>query len=261
MCSLKDRVKYSAIVVTFLAIWRNWIIETPKLTLKTNFISRETFIDTLTSCHFAVSLICYCRDNFSSIELHLEESGTDCCESYFSNMGQWVGNKHNYSFADMRRNQSHCIRLDQIRADPNNGVKFAKPHPKGESIWEKQYDSNFTKPNLKDYPSSEEVVASWKEGIVLARELAISVGMKPSKDQPNLFPPYQVENTDHWFFDPLSTFKVFIKLAKMMIIIIPFILTFCLLLHTVINMYFFNFFLSRNQKSQALLQLFKTISQ
>ncbi|XP_066932924.1 uncharacterized protein [Clytia hemisphaerica] len=123
-------------------------------------------------------------------------------------MGQWVGNKHNYSFADMRRNQSHCIRLDQIRADPNNGVKFAKPHPKGESIWERQYDRNFTKQNLKDYPSSEEVVASWKQGIVLARELAISVGMKPSKDyQSNLFPPYEVENADHWFFDPLSAFK------------------------------------------------------
>ena len=52
-------------------------------------------VDTLMSCHFATSFIVYCRENFNDMECHLEESGTDCCETYFSYLGQWTGNKDN----------------------------------------------------------------------------------------------------------------------------------------------------------------------
>ena len=159
------------------------------MTLKTNFISRETFLDTLISCHFAVSFICYCRDFFPEMECHLNQAGTDCCETYFSTMGQWVGNKHNYTFGDMRRNQSHCIRLREIRS-VDNGINFPKPHPKGESIWYKQYDKSTSEANLKEYPEKGDELSAWKEGIVEGRRLAANLGMKPENVNLELVPPY-----------------------------------------------------------------------
>ena len=60
-----------------------------------NFVSKQMYVDTLMSCHFATSFIVYCRENFNDMECHLEESGTDCCETYFSYLGQWTGNKDN----------------------------------------------------------------------------------------------------------------------------------------------------------------------
>ena len=164
-------------------------------------------MDTLTSCYFAVSFICYCRDVFPDMECHLDQSGTDCCETYFSTMGQWVGNKHNYSFGDMRRNQAHCIRLEEIRSS-NNGINFPKPHPKGESIWHKQYESGCQKVNLREYPQDGEEFLAWKEGMQEARKLALSVGMKPEYHELDSFPPYEnIPNTDIWFYDPLSGFS------------------------------------------------------
>ena len=177
--TLTTRITYAAIVCTFLGIWRNWIVNTPRLTLKENFISRETYIDTLLSCHFAVSFICHCRDNFPDLECHLEESGTDCNETYFSTIGQWTGNKHNYTFYDMRRNASHCMRIEKLRADPT-GPKFCKPHPKGESIWHKQNSGEVTPPDLKDYPESGEEISAWKDGVIVERQLAVNVGISPS---------------------------------------------------------------------------------
>ncbi|XP_066915177.1 uncharacterized protein [Clytia hemisphaerica] len=136
------------------------------------------------------------------MECHLEESGTDCCENYFSCLGQWTGNKHNYTYADMTRNRDHCTRLEQIRCN-SDGPKFAKPHPKSESIWKQQYESGYTKCNLKSYPAVGEELKAWKKGIVEARKLAISVGMSPaSSNRIDSVLPFTKENDDAWFFNP-----------------------------------------------------------
>jgi len=79
-----------------------------------NFITRETYTDVLLSCHFAVMLSCYMRDNFSNEECHLHLSGSDVLEDFWSKNGQWVGNHHNYNFADLSRNLTHMIRLEEI---------------------------------------------------------------------------------------------------------------------------------------------------
>ena len=50
-----------------------------------------------------------------------------------------------------------------MRADPN-GPKFAKPHPKGESIWHKQHQEPYEKANLSDYPGNGDEILAWKEG-------------------------------------------------------------------------------------------------
>ena len=72
------------------------------LNTKNSFISRESYADVLLSCHFAVIVICYQRDKFPHLSCNLQDTGTDCVEHFFSINGQWVGNRHNYTFADLR---------------------------------------------------------------------------------------------------------------------------------------------------------------
>ena len=81
------------------------------------------------SCHLAVILICYMRDNFPNKECRLDLTGSDVLEKFWSKNGQWEGNHHNYSYGDLQRNTSHMIRPDEIRVDPD-APDLAKLHPK-----------------------------------------------------------------------------------------------------------------------------------
>lgn len=55
--SYYQRMINAGYVVTFLGLWRNYVIRSRRLTLCKNFFSRETFQDLLLSCHFVVFLI------------------------------------------------------------------------------------------------------------------------------------------------------------------------------------------------------------
>ena len=102
VASLYTRIVYAAAVITFLGVWHNWVKISPKLKAADNFISLQTYVDVIVSCHSAISLICFMRDNFPTTECNLAEAGTDCCETTFTSLGQWVGNHHNYTMLDMR---------------------------------------------------------------------------------------------------------------------------------------------------------------
>ena len=204
VASLYTRIMYAATISNFLAIWQNWVRLTPRLTLKENFVSTQTYIDVVLSCHSAVNLVCFMRDNFPDSECHLAEAGTDCCETTFSSLGQWVGNHHNYTLEDMLRNRSHQIRLEQLRADPN-GPKFAKPHPKGESIWHQQKTSVDDNADLKKYPLVGEEIKAWKEGILKARKMAAKVGICPKDSITEDLPPFtddDICSKSLWFYQP-----------------------------------------------------------
>ena len=192
IATLRQRIRNAAIVTHFLAIWHNFVHQHEQLTLKKNFITRETYLDVLLSCHFAVLLITYMRDSFPHLECRLDLTGSDVLEDFFSKNGQWIGNHHNYSFGQMQRNVSHMIRLEEIRVDPH-APEFAKPHPKQESIWHKQYPEGFAKANLKEYPAADTVIEAWQEGIAIARELSISVGMVS-----------QSRAVNDWLYDPFG---------------------------------------------------------
>ena len=174
--SLLQCIKYAAIVCHFLAIWRNFVIRTPGLTLSRNFLSRETYTDVLISAHFAVSLITYMRDEYPTSPCHLELSGTDVVESYRSMNGQWVGNRHTYDFGWLQRNLTHMIRLEQIRVNPF-GPEFARPSHKGEIIWSRQYGTDWQPADLSAYPAVGDEVPTWREGAALARDLVRRAGM------------------------------------------------------------------------------------
>ena len=72
-----------------------------------------------------------------------------------------------------------AIRLEQIRVDPF-APEFAKPHPKQESIWARQYADGFVKAPLDDYPTPELVVDTLRDGLSTAQDLVRFVGMAPS---------------------------------------------------------------------------------
>ena len=131
--SLVERIHNAGLVCHFLDVWRSWVIRQPHLVINRHLISRESYQDTLLSCHFAVSLIMYMAVRFPTVPCHLDLTGTDVVESYFSKNGQWVGNQHTYSFGRMARNLRHMVRLEEIRVS-DAAPAFAKPHPKGEVI-------------------------------------------------------------------------------------------------------------------------------
>ena len=116
------------------------------------------------------------RANFGQQECRLDLTGSDVLKDFWSKNGQWVGNHHNYNFCDLRRNSSPMIRLEQIRDDPL-APEFAKPHPKQESIWARQYADGFVKALLDDYPTPELVVDALRDGLSTAQDLLHSVGM------------------------------------------------------------------------------------
>ena len=183
--TLRQRITYAALVSHFLELWRKFIIITPGSSLKNHFISRESYTDVRLSCHFAVSLICYMRDNHPALECRLDLTGTDIVESFWSKNGQWIGNRRTYTFERLQRNLTHMIRLEQIRVEPE-APDFAKPHPKVEMIWASQYACS--PPDLTDYPAEGDERKAWQEGLDQAVALAAEAGMTNiTLDAPGIF--------------------------------------------------------------------------
>ena len=182
--SLRERIKYAAFVVLLYCIWRNFIIRTNNLTLKRNFLTRECFQDVLLSCHYAVILISFFRDEYLELECPLHLTGTDCCESYFSENGSFVMNRHNYTFVDMHTNLGYMNRMQEIRVT-NNELQFPKRKTNNDFIWDKQFDENQRKRtcDLKNYPSAADTIIAWKEGVKMAQSLAKRLGMHPDDEQ------------------------------------------------------------------------------
>lgn len=161
-------------------------------------------------------MISYMGDNFADVDCRLDLTGSDNVESFWSDNGQWVGNHHNYHYGELQSNVSHMIRLEQIKTDPD-APDFAKPHPKQECIWNSQYPPEEFAASLTDYPAHEAQVDAWKEGIHLARKLAVEVGMGPENnrvgnegdddgdDEGGGYCPDSVDdNGDSWFYKPFK---------------------------------------------------------
>ena len=175
---LKERIKYAGFVAHFLEIRRNFIHWEPSLEISKNFISNQTYVDILLSVHTAVVVICFLRDQYQELECPLDRLGSDCCEDFFSQNVQFIGNHPVYPFGQMVRNVKHMIRLSEIQADPN-APSFMKPHIKQGKVWDKQFHVDAQRASLKEYPEEGEEVKLWEEGIGMARQLAKEVGITP----------------------------------------------------------------------------------
>jgi hypothetical protein len=194
--SLLDRITSASFVANFLKIWRLWVYRTGDLLLGNNFVSRETFQDVSLSCHHVVLLIKASRDFAPNHDVCFERTGTDVCEEYFSANGSFVVNKHTYTICDMFRNLGNMNRLQEIFTD-DEGPDNPKKHRKGENIWYKGHNALDEKPDLKDWPSDDDIVKAWEKGLCEAQSEMRSLGIKPDTDDRN-----SVAND--WFFKPHS---------------------------------------------------------
>ena len=59
-----DSVEEAALVLAFVMHWRYHVVSTPGLTLQANFLTRETFLDIVTSCHGCILRFPQFRDNW-----------------------------------------------------------------------------------------------------------------------------------------------------------------------------------------------------
>ena len=101
--------------------------------------------------------------------------------------------------------------MEQLRADPE-GPKFAKPHPKGESIWGRQYEPPVVKGDLKDYPGRGSEIDVYKLRIVSGRGMAVEVGMcqKDYVVSDIVFLPFSPGDkysSALWFYQPFSNLR------------------------------------------------------
>ncbi|GAQ78082.1 hypothetical protein KFL_000070500 [Klebsormidium nitens] len=148
-------------------------------TLKKNWLTREGQTDLLISCHFAVNLIRVMRDRFSHLDVCLEKASSDCVESIFSLMGQWVRNKHNFTFGEALERISHVARLEQIKVDEDSPLFVTSRRRK--LFWLEVNGTLSMRANMKDYESvpDEKLVEAWAAGLAMARDRALTAGMVP----------------------------------------------------------------------------------
>ena len=177
--SLTDRASHAGYVVRFLRVWRASALQSRSAS--TAFISRETYIDVVLSCHHAVLLMKATRDFTPNQAVHLEQSGSDCCEDFFSANGSFVVNKHVYNFQDLLRNASKMNRLTEITSE-KDGLILTKRHKKQENIWMKDRSSQDQQDDrltiLKQHPTDTELVTAWRRGIAEANaDLKLLLGM------------------------------------------------------------------------------------
>jgi hypothetical protein len=59
-----DSVEEAALVLAFVMHWRFHVVSTSGLTLQANFLTRETFLDIVTSCHGCILRFPQFRDNW-----------------------------------------------------------------------------------------------------------------------------------------------------------------------------------------------------
>jgi hypothetical protein len=177
--SLWERIRLASFVVHMLYMGGNFVRHQGHgLNLKENWLTRECVTDMLISCHFAVNLIRLFRDKFPHLPVALDRTGSDCVEDQFSLMGQETRNMRNWTFEEGLERTRSIGRTEQVKVS-KDAPRFAASRRR-KNIW-KEGNPEVGEPNLADYDSVTEPKCdeAWLSGLALARELAISLEMKP----------------------------------------------------------------------------------
>lgn len=184
--SLRERVKLASFVAHMVYIGYAYILMRGHgHTVKENWMTRETMLDLLISVHFAVNLIRLFRDKFPHLGVPLSRVGTDCCEDFFSQLGQQTRNKHNATVGEALERSAQILRKEHLKTD-DHGLKFA-PSRRRQNLWWKGngYDQSAAfveacQVELASYESvsDEHMLEAWKEGLAMAQEKAAELGMK-----------------------------------------------------------------------------------
>ena len=134
--TFRERIEHACYIIHFLRLWRAWVYLQDGYTVTKNFLTRETFVDTVMSCHSAILVILLYAMHRPETPLHMDRIGTDCVETHFSAQGSWVVNKRDYTYLTMLRmlhKMNWLIRA--VTADLVNAPKVAHHN---DTLWRQE---------------------------------------------------------------------------------------------------------------------------
>ncbi len=95
--TLLKQVELSSFVVHMICFGIEYICNVQHgHNLQDNWLTKESIIDCLISCHSTILHIMVMQDLFSNLPIALHKVGSNCCEDFFSFLRQHVKNKHNF---------------------------------------------------------------------------------------------------------------------------------------------------------------------
>jgi hypothetical protein len=209
--SMVKRVGYAIYVIHFLRLWRMYIYGTKGLTLGRNFLTRETFQDTILSCHCFINTVRKMRDFSGNTAIDLKKLGSDCCENHFSTQGSWVQNKRNYNATTMQNCAQKENWLSYLKVDPD-GPTWARSNIH-KCVWDGEDEEQGGDFDGVVPPDLTDVVIKdlWTSEFENARSVLEEMGMGPppppaekkkKKSGPNA-PAVSKTNSNHWWLSPI----------------------------------------------------------
>ena len=177
--SLLERVKLASFVVHMLYLGSSYIREKGHgHTIAENWMTRESQLDCLIACHSSVLHMQMMKEFFPHLPIALERSGSDCCEDFFSMLGQQVLNKHNFSAGEAASRTSYISRSEQIKKE-ENGLVFVGPRRR-KNFWWLGNAQTCVVDDIGEYEyfTDAAIKVAWSSGLDLAHARADYVGMK-----------------------------------------------------------------------------------
>jgi|TARA_B110000305_G_C18786697_1_gene336431 hypothetical protein len=147
-------------VLSFLRLCRNWLGHSTQYTFTKNFMSKQAFNHFLLSCQSGVLKVKLCRELQAPV--HLEESGSDACERFFSGLGgcgKTMTSRRNYDFDGVLEMTGDANTLEVFRVDPSVELEFRRHH-KMEWFLAKDEDHELPDASRTAYPSDAEIIAA-----------------------------------------------------------------------------------------------------
>ena len=190
-----ERVENAATVATYLRLWREWVRNSDDLDLNEHYATREASQDAILSCHFIVLLIYLFRDDYPNLDIPFDRCGSDACEDLFSMLGSFVKNKRTYSVFDAL--QTVRSNLATTTAWAQGLFRKASRNRTRRRVWE---EGPGVPPNPRNWPTDDQLAASWEKGRLLAYSWALTDGMRPGSTNPRARPRNRVY--PQWWVNP-----------------------------------------------------------
>lgn len=176
--TLYERVMLASFVTHMLYYGTEYILHQKHgHTIGNNWMSRETRTDCHIASHAAVNYVRMMRNYYPHLPCPLSNIGSDCCEDFFSLLGQQVKNKHIFSVGEAIERCSHIGRIEQIKYSDNE-IKFSQSRRRKNIWW--LSNAQVASANMCDYASvTDEILKkAWREGVVMAQNRAERTSMK-----------------------------------------------------------------------------------
>jgi chorismate mutase len=164
-----EKVALAAFVVHLLRLARHHVVKTPGMNVATNFMPRQTYEHVILSCHGAVNLIRLQRDVNPALPVALSESGSDCCETAFSQIsgfGNIAALCRDGSVGGSVNSLSKLNTLQLYKADPKNPMKYGSRSHKADVDVRKHEEQTRAEGGvpLVDHKPDDVYVSAWRSG-------------------------------------------------------------------------------------------------